>query len=256
MKVVAVLNQKGGVGKTTITANLSHALALIGKRVVAIDLDPQGHLSASLGIFKPPKHGLGEVLTGDASFQAVKIDTRESMQLIPAGLGLREVEEFGGNAKQRMHLLQNALAQLPGDTDYVLIDCPPSSGLLAANAILAVDEIMIPVSGDYLSLNGLAHLMITLKRFDSLRRKPLKKKIVLSRFVARRRLSQEVLEKLQQHFPGLILQTAIREASALAECPGVGRTIFEYREFSSSAEDFRMLAQDFIEENTLQQAQV
>ena len=253
MKVVAVLNQKGGVGKTTLTANLGHALALTGKKVVVLDLDPQGHLSASLGIFKPPRHGLGDVLNGDASMQTVKIETRESMQLIPAGISLREIEEFGGNAKERMHLLQNALPQLAAETDYVLIDCPPSSGLLAANAILAVDEIMIPVSGDYLSLNGLAHLMITLKRFDGLRKKPLKKKIVLSRFVARRRLSQEVLEKLLEHFPGLIFQTAIREASALAECPGVGRTIFEYREFSSSAEDFRMLAQDFIEGNTLEQ---
>jgi len=254
MKVVAVLNQKGGVGKTTLTANLCHALALTGKKVVAVDLDPQGHLSASLGIFKPPRHGLGDVLNGDASMQAVKIETRESMQLIPAGMSLREVEEFAGNAKDRMHLLQNALPQLPADTDYVLIDCPPASGLLAANAILAVDELMIPVSGDYLSLNGLAHLMITIKRFDSLRKKPVKKKIVLSRFVACRRLSQEVLEKLLEHFPGLIFQTAIREASALAECPGVGRTIFEYREFSSSAEDFRLLAQDFIEGNTLEQA--
>ena len=253
MKVVAVLNQKGGVGKTTITANLGHALALTGKKVVVVDLDPQGHLSASLGIFKPPRHGLGDVLNGDASMQTVKIETRESMQLIPAGMSLREIEEFGGNAKERMHLLQNALPQLPSETEYVLIDCPPSSGLLAANAILAVDEIMIPVSGDYLSLNGLAHLMITLKRFDGLRKKPLKKKIVLSRFVARRRLSKEVLEKLLEHFPGLIFQTAIREASALAECPGVGRTIFEYREFSSSAEDFRLLAQDFIEGNTLEQ---
>jgi len=253
MKAVAVLNQKGGVGKTTLTANLGHALALAGKRVVVVDLDPQGHLSASLGIFKPPRHGLGDVLNGDVSMQAVKIDTRESMQLIPAGMSLREIEEFGGNARERMQLLQNALPQLAAETDYVLIDCPPSSGLLAANAILAVDEIMIPVSGDYLSLNGLAHLMITLKRFDGLRKKPLKKKIVLSRFVARRRLSQEVLEKLLQHFPGLIFQTAIREALALAECPGVGRTIFEYREFSSSAEDFRLLAQDFIEGNTLEQ---
>jgi len=253
MKVVAVLNQKGGVGKTTLTANLGHALALTGKKVVAVDLDPQGHLSASLGIFKPPRHGIGDVLKGDSSMQAVKVETRESMQLIPAGMSLREIEEFGGNAKDRMHLLQNALSQLPAETDYVLIDCPPSSGLLAANAILAVDEVMIPVSGDYLSLNGLAHLMITLKRFDGLRNKPVKKKIVLSRFVARRRLSREVLEKLLEHFPGLIFQTAIREASALAECPGIGRTIFEYREFSSSAEDFRLLAQDFIEGNTLEQ---
>ena len=251
MKTVAVLNQKGGVGKTTVTANLAHALALAGKKVMLIDLDPQGHLTASLGIFKPPRHGISDVLSGNTSIEAVKIETRESLQLIPAGSGLRELEEASGNIKEKMHMLGNALQHASKDIDYVLMDCPPSSGLLAANAILAVDEVLIPVSGDYLSLNGLAHLMITLKRFDGLRKRPVTKKIVLSRFVARRRLSQEVLEKLLEHFPGLIYETPIREASALAECPGVGRTIFEYKEFSSSAEDFKSLAADIIEGKTL-----
>ncbi len=251
MNVVAVLNQKGGVGKTTISANLSHALAMAGKQVTAIDLDPQGHLTASLGIFKPPKHGICDVLSGERSLDAVRIDTRESLHLIPAGTRLSEIEESGGNIKEKMRLLANAIDHMPDDQDFIIMDCPPSSGLLAANAILAVDEVMVPVSGDYLSLNGLAHLMITLKKFDAFRDKPIRKRIVLSRFVARRRLSREVLEKLRQHFPGMILQTAIREAAVLAECPGAGRTVFEYRGSSSSAEDFRSLAQDVITGNTL-----
>ena len=251
MNVVAVLNQKGGVGKTTISANLSHALAMAGKRVTAIDLDPQGHLTASLGIFKPPRHGICDVLTGERPLDAVRIDTRESLHLIPAGTRLREIEESAGNIKEKMHLLAHAINGMADDQDYIIMDCPPSSGLLAANAILAVDEVMVPVSGDYLSLNGLAHLMITLKKFDAFRDKPIRKRIVLSRYVARRRLSREVLEKLRQHFPGMILQTPIREAAVLAECPGAGRTVFEYRGSSSSAQDFRSLAQDVIKGNTL-----
>ncbi len=251
MKKIAVLNQKGGVGKTTVTANLCHALALAGQKVIAVDLDPQGHLSASLGIFKPPKHGIADVMQTERSLASVQIDTREGLHLVPAGLGLRDMEESGGNVKEKMELLNKALLQVPETTDYVILDCPPSSGLIAANAILAVDEILIPVSGDYLSLNGLAHLLITLKRFDPIRSKPMKKKIVLSRFVARRRLSQEVLEKLLEHFPGMILQTPVREASILAECPGVGRTVFEYRENSGSAEDFKMLAYDVMQGNTM-----
>lgn len=251
MKKIAVLNQKGGVGKTTITANLSHALAMAGKRVTAVDLDPQGHLTASLGIFKPPAHGICDLLEQRRDFNAVKIDSRDSLQLVPAGTGLREIEESGGVVSERMHLLKHAIANIGNDQDFMILDCPPSSGLLAANAILAVDEVMVPVSGDYLSLNGLAHLMITLKRFDAVRERPINKKIVLSRFVSRRRLSREVLEKLKQHFPGMILKTPIREAAALAECPGVGRTIFEYRGTSTSAEDFRQLAQDVIEGNML-----
>ena len=251
MKKIAVLNQKGGVGKTTITANLSHALAMAGQKVLAVDLDPQGHLSASLGIFKPPKHGIADVMQTERSLASVQIDTRESLHLIPAGLGLRDLEESSEHMKDKMDLLKTALAQVPENTDYVILDCPPSSGLIAANAILAIDEILIPVSGDYLSLNGLAHLLITLKRFDPIRTKPMKKKIILSRFVARRRLSQEVLEKLQEHFPNMILQTPVREASILAECPGVGRTVFEYRENSGSAEDFKMLAYDVMQGNTM-----
>ena len=251
MNVVAVLNQKGGVGKTTISANLSHALAMAGKRVTAIDLDPQGHLTASLGIFKPPQHGICDVLSGERPLQSVRIDTRESLHLVPAGTRLRDIEESSGNVKEKMHLLQHAIREMPDDQDFVVLDCPPSSGLLAANAILAVDEILVPVSGDYLSLNGLAHLMITLKRFDALRDRPIRKRIVLSRFVARRRLSREVLDKLKQHFPDMILQTPIREAAVLAECPGAGRTVFEYRRSSSSAADFKSLANDVINGNTL-----
>ncbi len=252
MNIIAVLNQKGGVGKTTISTNLSHALAMAGKQVTAIDLDPQGHLTASLGIFKPPAHGICDVLSGDRKLDSVRIDTREGLHLIPAGTRLRELEEQGGDIKEKMHLLREAITGIPSDQDFVILDCPPASGLLAANAILAVDEVMVPVSGDYLSLNGLAHLMITLKRFDAIRDKPIRKRIVLSRFNERRRLSREVLEKLRQYFPGMILQTPVREAAVLAECPGAGRTIFEYRGGSASAQDFKKLAQDVIGENTLQ----
>jgi len=251
MKTIAVLNQKGGVGKTTISVNLSHALALAGNRVMAIDLDPQGHLSTSLGIFKQPIHGVSDVLKGERTLSSVKIDTREGLQLIPAGENLREIEEVGGNVKEQMHLLKEAIADIEDKPDFIVLDCPPSSGLLGANAILAVDEILIPVSGDYLSLNGLAHLMITLKRFEAVRDTPLCKRIVLSRFVARRRLSQEVLEKLLEHFPDLIMKTFIREAAVLSECPSAGRTIFEYKSTSSSAEDFRQLALDVLEGNIL-----
>lgn len=251
MNIIAVLNQKGGVGKTTISANLSHALSMAGKHVTAIDLDPQGHLTASLGIFKAPQHGISDVMTGRKSLESVEIDTRDSLHLIPAGAHLRELEETGGEIKEKMYLLKQALDGSLSDQDYVVIDCPPASGLLAANAILAVDEIIIPVSGDYLSLNGLAHLMITLKRFDTLRETPINKRIILSRFVARRRLSREVLAKLKQHFPGMILRTPIREAAVLAECPGAGRTVFEYRGASASADDFKKLAADLIQGNTL-----
>ncbi|PLY17041.1 MAG: chromosome partitioning protein [Sedimenticola sp.] len=247
MKSIAVINQKGGVGKTTVTANLGHALAQHGKHVTLIDLDPQGQLSASLGLFRPPKQGIDEVMLNAASIESVSVSTREGLMLVPAGANLGDVEKQSAEGVQRALLLQKGMQRSGSDKDYLLIDCPPSSGLLMANAIMAVDEVLIPVTGDYLGLNGLAHLLATLKQFERLRHRPLGRRVLLSRLVARRRLSKEVVGKLKNHFPGKIMATAVREAAVLAECPGVGRTIFEYRPGSVSAKEFTALAVDLIE---------
>lgn len=251
MRRVAIINQKGGVGKTSITANLGHALSLLGKHVMVVDLDPQGQLSTSLGIFRPPTHGIDEVLANKMPLEAVAIHTRENMVLIPAGEGLAEIERYDGDGLARSRLLHEALEREMPDKDYVLFDCPPASGLITANALMASDEVLIPVTGDYLGLNGLAHLMTTLKRFAAFRDGPLQQWIVVSRYHARRRLSREVLEKLLSHCVDEVLETPIREAAVMAECPAVGRTIFEYRRSSRSAQDFMNLAGDLIEGRTL-----
>ena len=248
MKKFAVLNQKGGVGKTTVTANLGHAMARLGNRVLVIDLDPQGHLATSLGIFKAPSHGIYEVMMKLMTAVDVTINTRENMSIIPAGKQLGELERMGATPSETAGLLKDALNGELGDFDYVFIDCPPSSGMLVVNAILAVDEILVPVPGDYLSLNGLAKLLMTLKKFAPHRDVPLKQWFFMSRFVSRRRLSKEVREKLLQYFPGQVLVTAIREAAVMAECPSVGRTIFEYRAKSAVAQDFMSLADDVLEQ--------
>lgn len=251
MRRVAIINQKGGVGKTSITANLGHALALLGKRVMVIDLDPQGQLSTSLGIFRPPTHGIDEVMLNQMPLEAVTLHTRDNMVLIPSGESLGEVERHRDDGLARSRLLQEALERGTPDKDFLLFDCPPASGLLTANALLAADEALIPVTGDYLGLNGVAHLMATLKRFTAFRQSPLQQWIVVSRFHPRRRLSREVLEKLLAHFTDRVLATQIREAAVMAECPAVGRTIFEYRRTSRSAQDFMDLAQDLIDGRTL-----
>lgn len=242
MRCIAVINQKGGVGKTTISANLGHALALAGRRVTLFDLDPQGHLTTSLGIFRKPERGVAEIMLGDVQLDRVAVRSRDRLTLIPAGRHLGEVEQIQEGGAARGRLLFQALNGHLADQDYVLIDCPPSSGLLVANAALAADEALIPVTGDYLGLNGLVQLMQTLKGFQPFRKRPLHHWIELSRFQPRRRLAREIKEKLAQHFAGRILDTAIREAAVLAECPGVGRSIFEYRAGSSSAREFEALA--------------
>jgi chromosome partitioning protein len=251
MRRIAVINQKGGVGKTTITTNLGHALALMGHRVTVIDLDPQGQLAASFGIFRAPSRGIDQVLLNDVDLDTVRLGARDLVSLVPAGVKLSEVEELQEGGASRAGLLREAMNGKLADQDFVLYDCPPSSGMLVANAIFAVDEALIPVGGDYLSLNGLAKMMATLKRFEPYLQKPLEQWIELSRFIPRRRLSKEVQNKLLNHFPGKVMATPIREAAVMAECPGAGRSIFEYRGSSHSAKEFTRLAQDLIERRTM-----
>ncbi len=247
MRCIAVINQKGSVGKTTISVNLGHALALAGRRVTLIDLDPRGHLTTSLGIFRKPVRGVAEMMLGTARLDQVAVRSRDRLILIPAGQHLGDVEELRESGAARRRMLSLALNGYLADQDYVLIDCPPSSGLLVANAALVAEEALIPVTGDYLGLNGLAQLLRTLKGFQPFRKRPLLHWIELSRFQPRRRLAREVKAKLAEHFASRILGTAIREAAVLAECPGAGRSIFEYRGSSSPAKEFESLARELDE---------
>ena len=246
-RVVAILNQKGGVGKTTTTSNLAHALAKMGHKVTAIDLDPQGHLSVSLGVVMQKKSGLDEVLLGNKELDEMTLDVRDNLQLVPAGIKLQGLEQLTEGAANRGALLKGGLKGSLVDQDFILIDCPPSSGLLVANALFAVDEILIPMASDFLALQGLSLLMATIKRFENALKRPYKIHLVMSRYATTRRISKQVLGTMHKHFPNQVLATVIRETALLAECPSFGRTILEYRPGSRSARDFRSLAQDLIE---------
>ena len=246
-RVVAIINQKGGVGKTTTSTNLTHALARLGKQITVIDLDPQGHLAVSFGVVNPGRAGIDEVMLGETEITRNLIPLRENLQLIVAGPRLREVEQLTERGAERGDLLRKALHENLSDQDFVFIDCPPSSGILAANALFAADEVLIPMTGDFLSLQGLSHMMGTIKRFEKALNKKYKFFIVLSRYASTRKISKEVLNTILKHFPGQVLSTVIRETALLAECPGFGKTILEYRPGSRSARDFRSLANDFLE---------
>ncbi|MFW5442978.1 MAG: ParA family protein [Methylococcaceae bacterium] len=246
-RVVAIINQKGGVGKTTTSTNLTHALAKVGKSVTVIDLDPQGHLAISFGVVNPNRPGIDEVMLGETDIAKNIIPVRENLQLIVAGSRLQEIEQLSEGGAKRGDLLRKALHENLSDQDFVFIDCPPSSGVLVANALFAADEILIPMTSDFLALQGLSHMMGTVKRFEAVLKKKYKLSLVMSRFATTRRISKEVLNTLQQYFPEQVLATVIREAALLAECPSFGKTILEYRPGSRSARDFRSLATDFLE---------
>ncbi len=248
MRTFAVLNQKGGVGKTTTAINLAHAMALRGHKVTAIDMDPQNHLTAGFGEETHPQSGIDEVLLGESSFAEMKLEARENLMLMPAGTRLSEVEQSvrgvtGG------HLLATEVKKLR--QDFVFIDCPPSSGILSMNAILAAKEIIIPVSSDYLALHGMSRLMGILKHVEGRLNHKMKVWVILTRFHSRRRLANEVRDKLTSYFKDAVLVTSIREAVALAESPSYGQTIFEYKKRSNGAIDYGNLAEDLLNGRTL-----
>jgi chromosome partitioning protein len=249
-RIIAIMNQKGGVGKTTTTVNLGHALAQAGQRVALMDLDPQGQVATSLG-FDNNKPGLDSVLLDGAAIDDIKISARDKLDLIVAGSRLNEFEHTSEGGLQRGHRLREALLRSSlNQYDYVLIDCPPSSGLLGVNAMFAAGELLIPVSGDYLSLQGLSRMIQILKRAEELAGHKIKLWLVSTRMQMRRKLTEEVRNRILKYFPGRVFFTPVRENVALAECPSFGKTIFDYRKNSPGAEDYLSLAQDLMSGRT------
>lgn len=243
--MIAVMNQKGGVGKTTTTLNLAHALAMSGKRVTVIDMDPQAHLTASFGAESKRQPGIDQVLMDGASISEVSLAVRENLDLVPAGERLAEFEQHTEGGARRGMFLHDALQKVR-NRDFVLFDCPPSAGLLTMNALLACKEMLIPVSGDYLALHGLSRLLEILKHVETRLKHKTRKWLVVTRFHGRRRLANEVREKLLAYFPGQVLATPIRESVALAESVSFGQTIFEYQNKGHGSEDYRALADDLL----------
>ncbi len=246
-RIIAVMNQKGGVGKTTTTINLGHALALAGKKVTLLDMDPQGQIATGYGIDNN-QSGLDDVLLNEVAIDDVRIEVRDNLYVIPAGKKLGDFEHVSEGGSARGHKLRLAIESSSlKDQDFILIDCPPSSGLLGINAMFAAHEVLIPVSSDYLSLQGLSRMIPIVKRAESLSGHAIKLWLLSTRMDMRRRLAHEVRNRILKYFPGRVFATVVRENVALAESPSFGKTIFEYKSTSAGAEDYFSLAQDLLE---------
>jgi chromosome partitioning protein len=249
-RIIAIMNQKGGVGKTTTTVNLGYALALAGKKVTLLDMDPQNQVAMSLGLEKG-QAGLDRVLLEADLLDDHLIMVADNLNMISAGHNLADFETMAAGDTSQAETLQRAIAVSSlMKNDFVLIDCPPSSGLLCINAMFAADELVIPVSGDYLSLQGLSRTMQILKRTEAALGHNIRVWIVLTRMHLKRRLSEEVRLKILKYFPSRVLKTVIRETVSLAECPSSGKSIFDYKEKSAGAEDYQSLAQDLLSGRT------
>lgn len=249
-QVYTLVNQKGGVGKTTTTINLGAYLAYYGQRVLLVDIDPQANATSCLGVEKSSvRSGTYEVLIGKAPAAAnILHNPRLKLSLLPASPALAGAEVELVSELARESFLKKALAGIFDRYDYVLIDCPPSLGLLTLNGLVAArDGVIIPVQCEYLPLEGLSQLTQTLERVRSVVFPELRVRgVLLTMFDGRTNLSHDVVKEVRRHFPDLVFTAVIPRSIRLAEAPSYGQPISVYAPHSSGAEAYAALAREVL----------
>ena len=249
MRSIALTNQKGGVGKTTSTANLGAALAALGRKVLMVDVDPQANLSAHFGVNTfEAQASVYYLLIGQARFEDVVIQTAApGLQLIPSNINLAGAEIELVSMVGRETILKAALVPAAGKYDYLLIDCPPSLGLLTLNALTSVNEVFVPLQTEFFALQGMSKLLETVEMVRRRLNHQLRVAgIIACMFDGRTRLSREVLENIREYFKEKVFRTVIRKNVKLAESPSHGRPITEYAPRSRGTKDYVALAKEVI----------
>lgn len=243
-KIVAVANHKGGVGKTVSTANIGAGLCILGKHCLLIDLDPQASLTKSLGIEAPAKTIYG-ALRGSYGLEPVEI--KPGLELMPSDLDLSGAEVELINETGREYILRELLEPLRGRYDFILIDTPPSLGILTVNALTAAQEVYIPLQAEFLALHGLSKLTEVIEKIKKRLNPGLRiGGVFLTQFNARKVLNRNVLETVRGHFQGRLFNTQIRDNVALSEAPYAGVDIFTYSQKSYGAEDYLSLCKEIL----------
>lgn len=242
-RVISMSNHKGGVGKTTSTVNIGAGLANAGKKVLLIDLDPQANLTQSLGV-KDPNQTIYEALReGKLEPQTI----RKNLDLVASTLDLSGAEVDLGGEAGREFVLKELIDPIRKKYDYILIDCPPSLGLLTINALTASDEVFIPLQSEYLALQGLTKLMEVVSKIQKRLNKKLKVGgVFLTQFDGRKVLNKDVATSVGDHFKDKIFKTRIRENVSIAEAPSAGKDIFAYAPKSPGAVDYSKLCEEII----------
>ncbi len=253
-KIIAIANQKGGVGKTTTSINLAASLGVLEKKVLLIDADPQANASSGLGVdVDAVEIGSYQVLehTKPAK-EAIVASNAPNVDIIPAHIDLVAIEIELVDKEEREYMLKKAITDLKSEYDYILIDCAPSLGLLTLNALTAADSVIIPIQCEYFALEGLGKLLNTIKSVQKIHNEALDiEGLLLTMFDSRLRLSNQVVEEVQKHFTDMVFDTIIQRNVRLGEAPSYGESIINYDVSSKGAANYLSLAKELIKKNEL-----